>query len=316
MFTFGTPRWTLAALIALACASPGLAQERWHPSPYGAADTLGALNNLSPDGVKRAVALVKQGKVYSLAIPTSADSPAYGNRKYVAEVIPAPGGNTTPNGTERVTSHDERVTTSMGIGTQMDGFGHLGVDHRYYNGLTGAELNQPGGFRKLDFADRPPIVTRGVLIDMARHRGKPMLAAGEVFNRADIEAAMKAQKVTIRKGDVVLFHTGWMAMIQTDKAAYNRSEPGLGEDGARWLADQGVVAIGADTIALEPLPAPPGTRAFVVHQTLLAKKGVHILENVVTAELVKDGVKEFLFVLGQPRFAGTVQVVVNPVAIR
>jgi kynurenine formamidase len=77
-----------------------------------------------------------------------------------------------------------------------------------------------------------------------------------------------------------------------------------------------VVAIGADTIALEPLPAVPGTRTFVVHQTLLAKKGVHILENIVTADLVKDGVKEFLFVLAQPRFVGTVQVVVNPVAIR
>jgi hypothetical protein len=53
-----------------------------------------------------------------------------------------------------------------------------------------------------------------------------------------------------------------------------------------------------------------------VHQTLLAKKGVHILENINTAPLVADGVKEFLFVLGAPKFVGTVQVVVNPIAIR
>jgi len=62
------------------------------------------------------------------------------------------------------------------------------------------------------------------------------------------------------------------------------------------------------------LTAP--SRPFIVHQTLLAKKGVHILENVNTAPLIADRVKEFLFVLGPPKFVGTVQVVVNPIAIR
>ena len=306
----------LPLLFALSLAAPATAQEAWPKSPWGPNDTLGALNNLSPDGVMKAVRLVKTGKVYSLAIPTSADAPAYGDRKYTVEISPPPGANTPPAAANKITAHDEKVTTSMGIGTQMDGFGHLGVDHTYYNGLKGQDLNKPGGFQKLDFANRPPIVTRGVLIDMAKHFGKPMLEAGQAFNRKDIEAAMKAQGVTVGKGDVVLFHTGWMAMVKTDKAKFSSSEPGLGEEGAAWLADQGVVAIGADTIALEPLPAVDPQRPFVVHQLLLAKRGVHVLENIATAELVADGVKEFLFVLGQPRFAGTVQVVVNPVAIR
>ena len=304
------------AAAAVVLVGAAVAQERWYPSPYGAGDTLGAVNNLSPQGVKRAAALVRQGKVYSLAIPTGPDSPVYGNRRYTVAISPAPGGNTTPNGTGRVTSHDERVTTSMGIGTQLDGLGHLGIDHHYYNGLTGAELNTPQGFKKLELSNVPPIVTRGVVIDMARHFGVPIMKAGQAFNRAEIQAAARAQKVTIRKGDVVLFHTGWMKTIETDKALYNRSEPGLGEDGAIWLADQGVVAVGADNIALEVLPPVTPGRSFIVHQTLLAKKGVHILENINTAPLVADGVKEFLFVLGQPRFVGTVQVVVNPIAIR
>lgn len=291
------------------------AQERWHPSKYGADDTLGALNNLSPEGVRRAVGLVKAGRVYSLAIPTGPDSPAYGERKYASEISPAPGQEPAPVGPNKITAYDEKVTTSMGIGTQMDGFGHLGIDHRYYNGLHASALNTAEGFKTLDFANRPPIVTRGVLIDMVRHFGRP-LEAGQAFNRAEIEAAMKAQGVTIGNGDVVLFHTGWMRMISTDKARYSSTEPGLGVEGAQWLADQGVVAIGSDTIALEPLPAPQPDQLFAVHQTLLAKNGVHILENINTEPLVKDGVKEFLFVLGQPRFAGTVQVVVNPVAIR
>ena len=273
----------LAAVSAAALAAgAALAQERWFPSKWGADDTLGAINNLSPQGVQRAVKLVKTGQVYSLAIPTGPDSPVYGRRSYTAEISPAPGGDTRPDGSGRVTSHDEKVTTSMGIGTQMDGLGHLGIDHHYYNGLTGAQVNTPEGFKKLEMSKIPPIVTRGVVIDMARHFGVSMLKEGQAFNRAEIEAAMKAQKIKIGKGDVVLFHTGWMQMIEKDKALYQRAEPGLGEEGAKWLADLGVVAIGADTIALEPLPAVERGKTFIVHQTLLAKKGVHILENINT----------------------------------
>ncbi len=308
--------WLAAGALAALVAGTAQAQDAWYPSKYGAADTLGAVNNLSPEGVRRAVSLVKTGKVYALGVPTGPASPVYGERKYTAEITPAPGVVVAPVGESKVTAHDEKVTTSMGIGTQMDGFGHLGIDHRYYNGRTGAEMNQPGGFKVLDLSGVPPIVTRGVLIDMVRHFGRP-LVAGQVFNRAEIEAAMKAQKVTVGKGDVVLFHTGWLASkAESDKAAFSATEPGLGESGAIWLADQGVVAIGADTIALEAIPFENPNRPFVVHQTLLAKKGVHILENVNVGPLAADGVGEFLFVLGQPRFVGTVQVVINPIAIR
>ena len=114
---------------------------------------------------------------------------------------------------------------------------------------------------------------------------------------------------------MVLFHTGWMAgKMASDKDTYRSQEPGLGEDGAIFLADLGVVAIGSDTVALEALPSPPG-KTFIVHQTLLAKRGVHVLETIDTNQLAADGVKEFLFVLGIPRFVGTVQMVINPVAI-
>lgn len=311
-------RWgTWAAGLAAAwLAGSAGAQESWYPSKYGAEDTLGAVNNLSPEGVLRAVRLVKTGKVYALGVPTGPQTPAFGERVYSIEIIPKPGELPAPVGGNKVTAHDEKITTSMGIGTQIDGLGHLGIDHRYYNGLTGAELNTPQGFKKLELSNLPPIVTRGVVIDMAKHFGRPM-NAGQAFNTAEIQSAMKAQGVTVGKGDVVLFHTGWMdAKASSDKDTYRNTEPGLGEEGAIWLADQGVVAIGSDTVALEPIPFADPSRPFIVHQTLLAKKGVHVLETINTGPLVADGVTEFLFVLGQPRFVGTVQTVINPIAIR
>ncbi len=286
--------------------------ETWWNSKYGEADTLGALNNLSPEIVKKAAKLVKTGKVYQLGVKTGPSTPAYGNRTYTVERQSAGGPNYTPNGSQRVTAFDERVVTSMGIGTQIDGLGHLGVDHHYYNGITGEEMARS---YMLDLASIPPIVTRGVLIDMAKHFKKPMLDPSDVFNSADIKAAAKAQKVTIRKGDVVLFHTGWLAMAEEEPDNFRTNEPGIGEDGAVYLASLGVVAVGADTVALEHLPAPAAPRSFIVHQTLLAKNGIHILETINTHDLAKDGLREFLFIASPPRFEGTVQIVVNPVVI-
>jgi kynurenine formamidase len=314
MPTIARPAAVAVAVTSL-FASAAAAQEAWHPSRHGAGDTLGAVNNLSPEGVRRAVGLVKLGKVYSLAVPTGPDSPAYGGRSYKVQITPAPGKEPPSGGPDAPTGYDEVVTTSMGIGTQMDGLGHVGVNHRAYNGRTAAQVNTPEGFKQ-DLSSIPPIVTRGVLIDMARHFGVQQMKPGQVYNRPEIEAAMRAQGVTIRKGDVVLFHTGWQAMAGKDKTAFLAGEPGIGEGGAAWLADQGVVAIGSDTWALEALPAPNPAQPFRVHALLLAKKGVHILENIETAELAKDRATEFLFVLGQPKFVGTVQLVVHPVAIR
>lgn len=76
-----------------------------------------------------------------------------------------------------------------------------------------------------------------------------------------------------------------------------------------------MVAVGADTWALEVLPGENPTELFPVHPELLAKNGIYILENMNTAELARDEVWEFMFVLGQPKFEGAVQAVINPIAI-
>lgn len=310
--------WKLWVGVAVAaCVATAVqAQETWYPSKYGANDTLGAVNNLSAEGAKRAAGLVKSGKVYALGLPTGPDSPVYGERKYTVEALHTPPQGQPALGENKVTAFDEKVTTSLGIGTQMDGLGHLGIDRRHYNGLQANDLATAKGLTKLDLSNIPPIVTRGVLIDMAKQLGGPP-PAGKAFTPAEIQAALKAQNLTVGRGDVVLIHTGWMAAkLASDRTAFQTTEPGLGEAAAIWLADQGVVAIGADTIALEAIPFENPNRPFIVHQTLLAKKGVHILENVNVGPLAADGAHEFLFVLGQPRFVGTAQVVVNPVAIR
>lgn len=298
-------------------AVPAIAEDDWYPSEYGADDTLGALNNLSPEKVTQAAALIQQGKTYQLGGVTGSKTPAFGTRKFQMVLYPhgdGSGGGTM--GAHKGVFNDDFLVTWLGIGTQIDGLGHAGIDHKYYNGVSVSDLFSPNGLKKYGTHTLPPIVTRGVLIDMTKYYGAPLLTEGTVFNSAAIKAQAKAQGITISKGDVVLFHTGWQSLAESDPERFIQGEPGIGLDGATYLADLGVVAIGADTWALEALPSETEASIFIVHTTLLAKRGVHILENIQTAELAADDAHEFMFVLGVPRFEGAVQMVINPVAIR
>ncbi len=310
-------RRTLAMLIALGMtATPGLASDDWYPSKYGAEDTKGAMNNLSPEATIKAAKLVKTGKVYALGVVTDAESPAYPPRRYSIVITQSNDGTGSAVGTNKVTANDDILMTYVGIGTQIDGFGHLGIDHRYYNGVHAKDFVRPDGILKYGTETILPTATRGLLLDMTKHFKASPVKPGTAFNRAEIDAAAKAAGLTIGKGDVVLFHTGWLPMAKTDPKAFIAQQPGLGKDGADYLASLGVVMIGADTAALEAIPFEKADAPFVVHQTLLAKHGIHILETIDTAALAADGATEFLFVLGQPRFKGAVQMVINPIAIR
>lgn len=304
----------LAALAALAV--PAMAGDDWWPSKHGAGDTLGAANNLSPEATKAAAQLVKLGKTYALGVVTDRTTPSYPPRTYNIVVTQSNDGMGVPMAGNRVTANDDILMTYLGIGTQLDGLGHVGIGHRYYNGMEAKDFVSPGGLTKLGTENIPPMATRGILLDMTKLKGVKMLAAGTAINRKEIDAAAKAAGVTIGKGDVVLFHTGYLALAAKEPAKFIAEQPGLGKEGAAYLASLGVVAVGADTAALEVIPFENKTEAFPVHQILLARNGVHILENINTAELARDGATAFLFVLGQPRFQGAVQMVVNPIAIR
>lgn len=310
-------RFTAAALLAaFATVSHAADDADWYPSRYGANDTLGAINNLSAAKVVEAAKLITTGKTYPLGVPTGPDSPAYPPRQYALTVLSPGDGTGATMGANRATGNDDMLYTWMGIGSQIDGLGHMGIEHTYYNGNHATDFVTPRGLTKLSIDRLPPIVSRGVLIDVAGHLGEDILEAGTVITPALIETIAEKNGVEIGLGDVVLFHTGWLNVADTDNARFMSGEPGIGVAAAEYLAERGVVAVGSDSWAVEVLPSEDPQLAFPVHTTLLAKNGVYILENMDTRALAADGVTEFLFVLGQPRFVGAVQAVINPVAIR
>ena len=115
---------------------------------------------------------------------------------------------------------------------------------------------------------------------------------------------------------MVLFHTGWTdGMLASKPKEWVSGEPGLTNEGAVFLATKDVMAVGADTWGVEAVPPAKGDKVFYGHVTLLAHHGIYILETMNTGRLAKEGVSEFMFVLGQARLKGAVQMIINPVAM-
>src|ERR1700754_2046566 len=307
--------FVLSCSVALLGTVGTASAQDWTKSKWGPNDEIGAANYMKPELVVKAAGLIKTGKTYALGIPVTPQTPAYPPRTFKLTIV-QPGQAGSPGlGPNKATYNDDILDTWVGIGSQLDGLGHLGVEHVYYNGNKLADFADPTGLKKLGIEKVPPMVTRGVLLDMAAYYKTDVVKEGTAFNQKEIDEVAKAQGVEIRQGDIVIFHTGWLSLIGKDDARYSKGEPGLGVEGAKYLTSKGVVAIGADTWAVEVLPFEKDT-VFEVHQILLAMNGTYILENMDTAELAKDKGYEFLFVLGQPRWRGGVQSMINPIAIR
>ena len=310
-----------AGALALGLANPAAAQD-WTKSKWGPKDEAGAANHITPDLVKMAAKLVKLGKTYHLGIVVDSKTPAFPPRSLSVTILQPNQITTSGLGPTKTSYNDDIFMGWLGIGPQIDGLGHIGVDHVYYNGYKSKDFAKADGLTKLGIEKVPPIVARGVLLDMAAYFGKKLLKEGTPYTREDIMGAAKKQGVELRKGDVVLFHSGWLNLLdgadgtKKDLKRYVSTEPGLGKTGAEYLVEVGVVAVGADTWGVEAVPFEKGVGVFEVHQILIPKNGIYILENMDTRALAAEKAYEFMFVLGAARVRGTVQMIINPIAIR
>lgn len=302
-------------ILALYLPLIALADDVCEPSPWGPSDEIGAANRINPESVLKAVQLVKTGRTYPLGIVIDSTTPAFAPRGLSLTVV-QPNQQEGARPMQGVTYNDDIFTGWLGIGSQLDGLGHLGLNGRYYNCNQAEDFARITGLTKLGTEKVPPLVARGIVLDMAGHYGVEHLEAGQHFSVADVQAVSKKQDTPIMEGDVVLFHTGWTdAKIKSDPIAWVSGAPGQSEEVAEYLASMNVVAVGSDTWGLDVVPSQNEDRPFQGHVVYLMENGIYILETMNTGPLVRDGVHEFLFVLGQARVAGTVQMLINPIAI-
>ena len=303
----------VVAAVVLACSSAMGQADKWYPSRWGADDQRGAANRITPAKVLETRQLITKGNVYQLGHVYEPGMPMYGTRHFslrIPQAFKMPGKN-------EAVYHDEVISGELGqIGTQFDGLGHLGMGDLFYNGNRRSEFAQAEGLTKLGIENVGPIVTRGVLIDVARFKGVDQLPPRYEITVTDLEGALQREGVQIRSGDMVILHTGWGSLWMKDNTRYGDSEPGIGVAAAQMLVDAEVVVVGADTWGVEVMPNPDSSLSAPVHQLFLARNGIYLHENLITADLARDSVYEFVYMFAPLRLKGATGSPGNPIAIR
>jgi kynurenine formamidase len=214
------------------------------------------------------------------------------------------------------TSASGLIVAAEHSGTHIDALCHQAENLEMYGGcLATADVQTSTGFTALGIETVPPIITRGVLLDVAAHAGVERLPGGHLISADELGETAVSQGVTISEGDVVLVRTG-NATVWEDTDEY-LSGPGVAADGAQWLADRRPVAVGADNVAFDvPGHVDPGLGTTLpCHVILIVRNGIYIVENLALEELARDRVYEFVFVCLPLKMRGVTGSPVRPLAI-
>jgi kynurenine formamidase len=291
-------------------------------SRWGKGDQLGAGHLLTAERTLSAMQSVREGQILDLShvIEIGAPRMAPNQSPYPIQVGPTSAGSIRRRrklgAKNDAGSNLERIEMTTHVGTHIDALGHFSKGDTLYGGYRASETVDDFGLVNLGVEHVPPMITRGILLDVSRHDGNNHLEAGRAVRVADLEKALAVAKVAIEPGDVVCINTGWGKFFMADNARYLSGEPGIDEEAARWLTAQDCVAIAADNMALEVLPGTQHPEIVMpVHQHCLAEAGVFIIENLIMDSLIERGIYTFCFVLAAVKFKGATGCPVRPLAI-
>jgi len=289
---------------------------RWGPD-----DEVGTFNFITPEVVRRAAACVKRGDVFSLGLPLDSEGPQLGTygRMNPIHLMSAVEGRV---GEGDFRYSDDIVVMPLQCATQWDSLAHVYYDGQLYNGFPATTITAAGAARNAIDRLGPGIVSRGVLLDVARLWGVDRVGPGVAIKPADLEAAERAAGVRVETGDVLLVRTGHLGVfkLDRDREGYLRRTPGLGMACVEWLHARQVAAVATDTVAVEVIPWEDPALPLPVHLLCIRDVGLTLGEmfdlDELAAACARDGVWEFLFSAPPLKVTGGVGSPLNPLAVR
>lgn len=223
------------------------------------------------------------------------------------------GDHVRPDGTS---ASNEMIVTGGHVGTHIDGLAHVSHEGSLHGGVDAGEAQRGGRFNAHGIDEVAPMVGRGILLDVAAWQGVDVLPGGYGISASDLKATATHFNLSLEGIDFVLVRSGWATHF-TDPAAFLGLEtgvPGPTEAAATWLAECGIVATGADTIAYEQIPPGAGHRNLPVHRVLLVEHGIHIIEAMNLDPLAAAGVYDFGLFLAPLKIVGATGSPLRPVA--
>lgn len=316
----------MVAVTMMTAISPAQAEKREvGRSPWGPRDEIGRLNLMTEASRAAVLSRIAGGAVYDLSVEYFIGMPSWqaaGDPHYRIWMTHTPHGTAVDDPltvgramNAHVSYTGAAISMYTHMGTHIDGLNHFGLNGEIWNGFAASEHLGDRGWRKAGVETMPPIIARGVLIDVAAAKGLNMLADGYRVTRADLVAALKKQGSELRRGDVVLIRTGRMRVYE-DAAAYMANPPGLGLEAARFLIEEsGAMIVGADNLSFEAFPSELTSDYVPVHTYLLAQQGAPIIELAWLEELARDRVYELAFVAGPLKLRGADAAPLRPIAL-
>jgi len=294
----------------------------WFPSKWGSEDQLGTINAITPKKILEGLKVARKGKVYRLGHIMHNEMPvrmavhgpyAYFVSQRVYDQRP-PFREATTNKFGAALGRMEMVDH---VATHLDALNHISADGKYYNGIDAFEATRPKGIFKLDIESTPPIVTRGVMIDVPSVVGREILDKGHGVSVKEVTSFLKKEKLDVGPGDALFVYTG-VSKLWNETSKYNEyweTSPGIGYELAKWMGQRDIAVSGADTPGSEVGPPEiKGTR-LPVHQYLLTRCGIRLIDNLKLDELSHDGVYEFLLVCSPLPIKGGTASPVAPLAV-
>jgi len=257
--------------------------------------------------------LLHNAQVYDLAQPYFVGMPHFPTHPpFLFGLTKKHGDLVTPGG---MSSSADSIAFGGHVGTHIDALSHFSCDGKLHGGVEVEPIQSyADGIRQLDIGTVPPILRRGILLDIAE--AEP-LAIDFAITPEHLDAACARQKVEVLPGDIVLLRTGW-AKFWHDPRRYitggsgsQPAGPGPQLPAARWLSTRGIYAAGSDTIAFERLP----DASMPVHVHLLVQSGIHILEALNLEELAHDRRYEFVFIATPLKIQGGTGSPIRPLAV-
>ncbi len=302
---------------------------------WGKDDEVGALNAMTDASRAAALATAKRGETFDLGMSYSRRSfkwPGHSPGEIITFRSPDgidrmndPDKPPASKNPDKVFWHSAALFVNDNVATQIDGLAHItaGADYHWYNGFKESEWGGDWGPRKCDATTIPPIIARGVLIDVAAHKKVDALPGHTVITTGDLRETLAAQGVSLRPGDVVLVRTGTGRYWGEDGADHAKigehDSAGPDLEATKWLVEgQGAMMVGSDTSGYEvnPPPGDPGT-TIPVHRYLLVDQGVHIGEFHYLEGLSKAKAYTFCYIAAINRIKGTVAgFALRPIAVR
>lgn len=295
-------------------------------SPWGPDDQIGTLNLMTEATRLAALRRIRSGKVYDLSVEYFVGMPSWyalGDPRYQYHLTHTPRGTTVDDPmnvgralNDKVSYTGDSVTMYTHMGTHIDALNHFGLHGEIWNGFSADEHLGDRGWTRGGAEALPPIVARGVLIDVAAAKGVDELPPSYRITPDDLAHALAAQGTALEPGDVVLVRTGRMRHFEGDNRRYMDAPPGLGLAAARWLIEeQQAMTLGADNLSLETFPVETDDNWVPVHTYLLAERGVPFLEVVNLEALSRDRVYEFAFIGSSLKLRGASGAPMRPIAL-